>query len=87
MAPAQSVGFEAEGAHRGRRHGKRVEGAEPVVDEAGLGQLAAADGTPGLGLRLEHQHTPAVVGQAVGGDEPVRPGPDHDGVEIPIRLA
>ena len=63
-------------------HRERVEGAEPVVDEAGLRQLAAADRAAGLGLRLEHEHPPTGVGQAVGGHQPVGARTDDDRVDI-----
>ena len=39
-----------------------------------------ADRAPGVGLRLEHDHPPARVGEQVGGDEAVRTRSDDDRV-------
>ena len=58
-APPQPVRLEVEGAHDRRRRAERVERAEHVVHVAGMGELGAADGAARLGLRLEHEHTPA----------------------------
>ena len=43
-------------------------------------ELGAAHRAARLGLRLEHEHPPARVGEQVGGDEPVRARPDHHGI-------
>ena len=80
VQPAQPVALELERADRRRRGGERVEGAEDVVDEPGLGQLRAADGAARLRLRLEHVDVPAGVREQVRRHEPVRPGADHDRV-------
>ena len=71
---------EVERAHDRRRDAERVERAEEVVHEAGMGELGAAHRAARLGLRLEHEHPPAGVGEQVGGDQPVRARPDHDRV-------
>ena len=80
VPPAQAPALELERRDRGGGDGERVEGAEDVVDEAGLGELGRADGAARGGLRLEHVHRPARVGEVVGGDEPVRARADDDGV-------
>ena len=79
-APAQPVLLEPQPAHVRRAGAERVERAEAVVREAGLGQRRAAHGAARLGLRLEHEDLPARVGEQVGGDEPVRARADDDGV-------
>jgi hypothetical protein len=81
-APAQPVLLELERPDGRRRDGERVERAEQVAGEAGLGQLAALDGAARRVGRLEHEHAPAAVGQHVGGHQPVGTGADDDGVEI-----
>ena len=72
-------------AHDRRRHPERVERAEHVVHEAGMGELRAADRATRLGLGLEHQHPPSRVGEQVGGDQPVGSGTDHDRVDVAHR--
>ncbi len=84
--PPQPVGLEVERAHDRRRRPERVEGAEQVVHVPRVGELAAADGATGLGLRLEHEDLPAGVGEHVGGDETIGTGPDHDCVDVAHRV-
>ena len=80
VLPPQSVPVEPELADRGRRRCERIEGAAVVVHEAGLERLRGPDGAADLRLRLQHVHGPTRVGEAVGGDEPVRARADYDGV-------
>jgi len=81
-APAEAVALELQPGEDGRRRPERVEGAEPVVEEAGERQLAAADGAAGVGLRFEDHDAPPGVGQQVGGHEAVGPGPDDNRVGV-----
>ena len=78
--PAQAVALELEPAQGGGRVAERVEGAEAVRHDARPQDLAGAHGAARLGLRLQHEHRPVVVGQPVGGDEPVVAGADDDRV-------
>src|SRR5262249_50093171 len=41
--------------------------------------------TARVGLRFEHEHLPAGIGEQVGGDEAVRPRSDHDRVDVSHR--
>ena len=86
VGPGEPVGVEIQRAHDRRCGGQRVEGAEEVVAEAGRGDLAGPHGSAGLGVRLEDEDLPALVGQDVGGDQPVGTGADDDGVDAAHRL-
>ena len=47
---------------------------------SGCTSAVAAHRAADVRLRLQHEHRPAGVGEVVGGDQPVGPGADHDGV-------
>ena len=51
-----------------------------------MGELGAADGAAGFGLRLEDEHAASGVGEQVGGHEAVGPRPDHDRVDVSHHL-
>ena len=62
------------------------------MHEAGLGELAAPHGAARVGLRLEDEHLPALVGEQVGADEAVGAAADDDRVGrghrvVPFGLA
>jgi hypothetical protein len=80
LAPLEAVPLERQGADVRRRDRERVERAEEVVPVARLDQLRRSDGAAGLRLLLEDDDVPAGVGEDVRGDEPVRAGPDDDGI-------
>ena len=82
VGPGQPVGLEVQRRDDRRRRGQRVERAEEVVAEAGRGDLAGPHGAARLGVRLEHDHVPALVGEDVGGHQPVGAGTDDDGVGV-----
>ncbi len=78
--PAQAVGLEVERAQHRRGDSEGVEGREAVVPVAGQRQLRGADRATRLGLGFEDEDVPALVGQQVGGHQPVRAGADDYGV-------
>ena len=71
VAPRQPVTAQIEIEQWPRHGGQGVEGAVQVVAEAGRGQLAGANGPSRAAVRFEYHHAPAVLGQHVGGYEPV----------------
>ena len=80
--PAQPVALELERADGRRRGGERIEGAEVVARESRLGDLAALDGAARLGLGLQYEDTPAVLGEQAGGHQRVVAGADGDRVKV-----
>jgi hypothetical protein len=80
VRPAQPVRLEVQFGERRRPGGKRIERAEPVVDEPGRGERRGPDRSADLVLGLQHHDVPARVGEHVRRDEPVVPATDHDGV-------
>ena len=86
VAPLEPVPLELEPPECGRRSRERVEGAEDVVSESRLDQLRRPHRAARLRLGLEDVDRPARVGEHVRSDEPVRPGPDHDGVRHPADM-
>ena len=80
MCPAQAPPVEPEPSDDRRGSGEWVERAEQVVAETGCGDLGRPDCATGLLSRLDDDDGPAGVGQHVGRDQAVRPGPDHHGV-------
>ena len=82
MRELQPVAVEGERAERGRGERERQHGRAHVVPEAGKGELLRAERTSGDRGRLEHEHTPAGLGEGHRRDETVRPRADHHGVDL-----
>jgi hypothetical protein len=61
-----------------------VEGTEQIVMETGNGDLICSDRTTGDGLGFEGQNIPAGIGQGIGGNEPIGPGSNHDGIDAHV---
>jgi hypothetical protein len=71
---------------KGRRGcAERVEGRADVVDEPRERELGGARAAPDRLLRLADEDGPARPRERDGGREPVRPGPDDDGVVVAQR--
>jgi len=78
--PVPERDLHAERPEHRRRRGERIEGAEAVVDVAGLDQLARPDCAAGLVLRLDDEHRPTRVREDIRRHEAVVARADHDGV-------
>ena len=79
--PPQPVGSQVQPVDHGGGRGEGVEGAEGVLDEAGV-QLVVVTHRAADRLRgLEDQDRPPGVREEVRGDQAVGPGADHHGVD------
>ena len=81
VRPTETEALELEVTHHRRCGRHRIERAEQVVAEPGSGDLGGSHRAAWFVRLLQDEHAPASVGEAIRGDQTVRPGTDHDGVD------